>query len=118
MARLEARPATAPRARRVTREHQIVYSMNCRWRSVVRRTGHDKGRKRPASELLAMLDLDGIRYTALRPVRTYFSRSADLRKQLFGLVEHLFVDRKSTRLNSSHRTISYAVFCLKKKKQS
>src|SRR5207248_10201935 len=28
------------------------------------------------------------------------------------------LDRKSTRLNSSHRTISYAVFCLKKKKQS
>src|SRR5437867_9201761 len=27
-------------------------------------------------------------------------------------------DRKSTRLNSSHRTISYAVLCLKKKKQS
>src|SRR5437763_13461620 len=26
------------------------------------------------------------------------------------------VDRKSTRLNSSHRCISYAVFCLKKKK--
>src|SRR5437867_6985651 len=26
-------------------------------------------------------------------------------------------DRKSTRLNSSHRTISYAVFCLTKKKQ-
>src|SRR5437867_8926631 len=27
-------------------------------------------------------------------------------------------DRKSTRLNSSHRTISYAVFCLKKKNTS
>src|SRR5438034_5799067 len=27
------------------------------------------------------------------------------------------VDRKSTRLNSSHTVISYAVFCLKKKKQ-
>src|SRR3712207_7505070 len=27
-------------------------------------------------------------------------------------------DRKSTRLNSSHANISYAVFCLKKKKQS
>src|SRR5258707_2977426 len=26
-------------------------------------------------------------------------------------------DRKSTRLNSSHANISYAVFCLKKKKQ-
>src|SRR5437867_10267362 len=28
---------------------------------------------------------------------------------------HGMIDRKSTRLNSSHRTISYAVFCLKKK---
>src|SRR5437667_2301709 len=28
------------------------------------------------------------------------------------------IDRKSTRLNSSHITISYAVFCLKKKKKS
>src|SRR3712207_7445398 len=32
--------------------------------------------------------------------------------------QELFVqDRKSTRLNSSHANISYAVFCLKKKKQ-
>src|SRR3712207_6964615 len=29
----------------------------------------------------------------------------------------LSVDRKSTRLNSSHANISYAVFCLKKKKK-
>ena len=28
------------------------------------------------------------------------------------------IDRKSTRLNSSHKPISYAVFCLKKKKKS
>src|SRR6266568_8022795 len=28
------------------------------------------------------------------------------------------LDRKSTRLNSSHSSISYAVFCLKKKKQT
>src|SRR5437588_7003746 len=34
-----------------------------------------------------------------------------------GLVENL-EDRKSTRLNSSHTVISYAVFCLKKKKDS
>src|SRR2546422_7826042 len=31
---------------------------------------------------------------------------------------HQQVDRKSTRLNSSHGYISYAVFCLKKKKPS
>src|SRR5258708_25964060 len=30
--------------------------------------------------------------------------------------DSLKVDRKSTRLNSSHQIISYAVFCLKKKK--
>src|SRR5205814_2396318 len=29
-----------------------------------------------------------------------------------------FIDRKSTRLNSSHLGISYAVFCLKKKKKN
>src|SRR3712207_7167443 len=29
----------------------------------------------------------------------------------------LILDRKSTRLNSSHANISYAVFCLKKKKK-
>src|SRR3712207_7740414 len=31
--------------------------------------------------------------------------------------ESLLLDRKSTRLNSSHANISYAVFCLKKKKK-
>src|SRR2546427_7978077 len=37
------------------------------------------------------------------------ARLADLRSEL--------IDRKSTRLNSSHSQISYAVFCLKKKKK-
>src|SRR3712207_7514547 len=31
------------------------------------------------------------------------------------LTPDVFLDRKSTRLNSSHANISYAVFCLKKK---
>src|SRR3712207_7386311 len=33
------------------------------------------------------------------------------------LRRHEHIDRKSTRLNSSHANISYAVFCLKKKKK-
>src|SRR3712207_7195202 len=33
-----------------------------------------------------------------------------------GATHDALVDRKSTRLNSSHANISYAVFCLKKKK--
>src|SRR5690242_21181912 len=41
------------------------------------------------------------------------ARNADERQVVFRLVE----DRKSTRLNSSHMSISYAVFCLKKKKK-
>src|SRR5258708_30799355 len=32
--------------------------------------------------------------------------------------KEIYQDRKSTRLNSSHQIISYAVFCLKKKKNS
>src|SRR2546430_10866780 len=37
--------------------------------------------------------------------------------ELFRYFYHL-LDRKSTRLNSSHSQISYAVFCLKKKKKT
>src|SRR5256885_12087720 len=37
------------------------------------------------------------------------------RKEMTTLID-LDIDRKSTRLNSSHLVISYAVFCLKKKK--
>src|SRR2546426_3185777 len=33
------------------------------------------------------------------------------------VVKGMLADRKSTRLNSSHLVISYAVFCLKKKKE-
>src|SRR2546427_3613611 len=35
---------------------------------------------------------------------------------LIGRIVAAYVDRNSTRLNSSHSQISYAVFCLKKKK--
>src|SRR2546421_6958252 len=43
-------------------------------------------------------------------------------RYIYGLLERQFrrvfeKDRKSTRLNSSHDQISYAVFCLKKKKK-
>src|SRR5699024_11469612 len=38
-----------------------------------------------------------------------------LNPQGLGMIQQYFRDRKSTRLNSSHVSISYAVFCLKKK---
>src|SRR5256885_11348323 len=66
-------------------------------------------------------------YTTL--FRSRQRREQELRPELLALirrdrVEHEAADhrqklgdRKSTRLNSSHLVISYAVFCLKKKKQ-
>src|SRR5688500_19774527 len=41
-----------------------------------------------------------------------------LRDERFGFDNFGAQDRKSTRLNSSHLVISYAVFCLKKKKSN
>src|SRR3712207_7663416 len=43
-------------------------------------------------------------------------RRLGLRTEGHRQVHHRRADRKSTRLNSSHANISYAVFCLKKKK--
>src|SRR5207248_4970903 len=59
-------------------------------------------------------------FTPKRPNEEFFaalrtSTATDGRTP-FEKIEHP-LDRKSTRLNSSHRTISYAVFCLKKKNQ-
>src|SRR3989449_6416176 len=42
----------------------------------------------------------------------------ELPVRLFEVAADLVQDRKSTRLNSSHGYISYAVFCLKKKKST
>src|SRR5256885_11569677 len=60
-------------------------------------------------------------YTTL--FRSSFLAQDDIMRLIEGLVRHFFhevagaaLDRKSTRLNSSHLVISYAVFCLKKKK--
>src|SRR5439155_4578187 len=47
---------------------------------------------------------------AFRPIIVTYRNGSPVRLQELG-------DRKSTRLNSSHVAISYAVFCLKKKKK-
>src|SRR2546426_9266304 len=72
--------------------------------------------------------------STLFPYTTLF-RSLELRAMVRNVLDHRYfnfgtfaenptepgtpgVDRKSTRLNSSHLVISYAVFCLKKKKRN
>src|SRR2546430_11684918 len=61
-------------------------------------------------------------YTTLFRSRDRPSRDSRLRNRsggsVVGLQRRSLADRKSTRLNSSHSQISYAVFCLKKKKKT
>src|SRR5215203_6340891 len=57
--------------------------------------------------------------STLFPYTTLFRSPPRRRREGDGRVPHRRLrggDRKSTRLNSSHANISYAVFCLKKKK--
>src|SRR5207248_10469984 len=56
--------------------------------------------------------LDDLRHRTSGPQRVH------PRTEREDLLAFVSPDRKSTRLNSSHRTISYAVFCLKKKTKS
>src|SRR2546430_11755179 len=51
-------------------------------------------------------------------MRLRFQELKEARGAKFFLRGVLRLDRKSTRLNSSHSQISYAVFCLKKKKNT
>src|SRR2546430_12657211 len=55
-------------------------------------------------------------YTTLFRSLTATCDCAEQRSQCRSAADH-FGDRKSTRLNSSHSQISYAVFCLKKKSE-
>src|SRR5207248_9068583 len=57
----------------------------------------------------------GSKLHALHTLRDVRSQSAEWRAKGEPAPPYEEEDRKSTRLNSSHRTISYAVFCLKKK---
>src|SRR3712207_7703203 len=74
-------------------------------------------------------DLGAVHAQQLRPLGRHVLRHDDLQAVALARADHRQgdarvarrrledgLDRKSTRLNSSHANISYAVFCLKKKK--
>src|SRR2546430_8120619 len=75
-------------------------------------------RRPPRSTLFPYTTL----FRSLSPMRRRphldFSTSFTDRSYRFRRVDASLRDRKSTRLNSSHSQISYAVFCLKKKKNN
>src|SRR5258708_27630030 len=61
------------------------------------------------------IDTDGTLWTWLRRWRTVGGVQLRVYDLSVRIMLHGAQDRKSTRLNSSHQIISYAVFCLKKK---
>src|SRR5207248_4508471 len=68
---------------------------------------------RAADAIADLTDFDLHRH----PHLDFLNRGWKLRENVTAYdAMYIALDRKSTRLNSSHRTISYAVFCLKKKK--
>src|SRR5258707_4344383 len=66
-----------------------------------RSSDHSRGFRRADTSAVSWIGNHGVRTSAVRSIG---SRPA--------------ADRKSTRLNSSHANISYAVFCLKKKNEN
>src|SRR3712207_9006752 len=75
-----------------------------------------RSKKFPAELSGGMMKRVGIaRAIVLNPKYLFVDEpNSGLDPQTSGLIDK---DRKSTRLNSSHANISYAVFCLKKKKK-
>src|SRR2546430_3107779 len=71
-------------------------------------------RRPPRSTLFPYTTL----FRSLRRTRYELRKACEREHILVGYQVALDQDRKSTRLNSSHSQISYAVFCLKKKKTS
>src|SRR5438034_5804367 len=65
----------------------------------------------PYTTLFRSLLMRMVEVRILPPQPIFFNRKQEPRRRGYPL------DRKSTRLNSSHTVISYAVFCLKKKKK-
>src|SRR5437867_10758891 len=89
--------SSRPRRRRASRSSTIAPMLTVR-----------RARPGDAAMILALI----------RGLAAYERLSHEVKASTAQLRQHGFGrrDRKSTRLNSSHRTISYAVFCLKKKK--
>src|SRR5439155_12887164 len=96
---------------RVARHASGKRSVHRRARRRVRRSGGTQI-ARPA----LFVDAASLAYRAYHAVPEWRASDGTLVNAALGFLNFLSrLDRKSTRLNSSHVAISYAVFCLKKK---
>src|SRR5947209_14614550 len=85
------------------------------------RSDHGNGLEEP-HQIITVIDSNNLEHDGRPKTASHFSASCSgvARPDMMlsaGVAELVDADRKSTRLNSSHANISYAVFCLKKKKK-
>src|SRR2546427_11639594 len=112
----------------------IVFTAACAYEKdgTVTNTAGEVQLLRKAAEVMGVRsDFDILRILSHQLAKMGLGRAISLRTPEAALEEiqrnvsgydvslaNLLLDRKSTRLNSSHSQISYAVFCLKKKKKN
>src|SRR2546422_8484377 len=80
------------------------------------RSGGDRVEGRVGNLTSSYRGLTNVICADTKDANSQLSRGAKARQRLLSAMLSHLLDRKSTRLNSSHGYISYAVFCLKKKK--
>src|SRR3712207_8737118 len=91
----------------IEREFGIKYAKN-RMEDAITFVAHKRTVNLPAMYMKS-LSYDGKEYIKKLLLKYLETENTALN---FWIMKHVLVDRKSTRLNSSHANISYAVFCL------
>src|SRR5436189_2897156 len=109
MAGMSARPGTDPHRAQVGREAWLRLAACAAAAALLQMDGTIVTVALPS----VGRELDVGSHTASWILTAYFEPTSSSRP-----TDGSATDRKSTRLNSSHRCISYAVFCLKKKKDN
>src|SRR2546430_12361089 len=100
--------------RRPPRSTLFPYTTLFRSERKTKRTPSELRRKRKATPRRTPGDRYNRRSYRLAIIRAIDKANEERAKQGLQPLPHWSPDRKSTRLNSSHSQISYAVFCLKK----
>ena len=108
----------------IPREKRVVISLTYVY-GIGLKTAQKILKEAGVSEDIRVKDLSGEQLDKIREIVDNYKTEGDLRREVSLNIKRLMEigcyrgirhrDRKSTRLNSSHQTISYAVFCLKKK---